>query len=75
MPEKPFTAPRRLPEPDGSGKASREEQAKQSPAKHKQSKKRNLGSPRSLSLRFSLSQRQRRQWWPRDAPSVLQRHP
>lgn len=55
MPEKPFTAPWRLPEPDGSGKASREEQAKQSPVKHKQSKKRNLGSPQSCSLRFSLS--------------------
>lgn len=39
MPEKPFTGPWRLPEPDGSGKASREEQAKQSPAKHKQIKK------------------------------------
>lgn len=37
--------PWKLPEPDGSEKASRAEQAKKSPAKHKQSKKRSLGGP------------------------------
>lgn len=68
IPEEPFTAPCRFPELDGSRKTSREEEAKQSSAKHK---KRNLRSLQSPSLRFSLCSEGTKNWMPQYTRSAL----
>lgn len=66
-PEQPFTDSCRFPELDGI----REEEAKQSSAKHKN---RHLRSTQSLSLRFSLYSEGTKKWRPRGTHSTVWWH-